>query len=128
MRKFIILLLLLITSLGSAQNVIHLGRSHNPSNLPIPDKYNLPYSLLPDSSLNNMEEDSLSNFVIYPTLILNGLIIRDSCIVDKFRNTYKLDSIKIKRLSYKKASKKRVPCTKDGTVIIKTRRGYMIEL
>lgn len=114
-----------MTYVGSAQNVIHLG--HNPSNLPIPDEYKLPYALLPDSSLDNRKVDSLS-FISYPTLILNGIIIKDSCIIDKFRNTYKLDSIRVRRLSYKKASKKRVPCTKDGAVIIKTRRGYFMEL
>ncbi|MBR0175008.1 MAG: hypothetical protein IJQ22_05850 [Bacteroidales bacterium] len=128
MKIFYILLSIIIASASSAQNVIHLGRSHNPSNYPIPDEYKIPYALVPDPFLDNLKDDSLSVFVTHPTLVLNGLIVRDSCIIDKFRNTYKSDSIKVWHLSYKKASKRKIPCTKDGAVIIKTRRGYFIEL
>lgn len=128
MKRFVICYFVLCTFIvANAQNEsIHFG--HNPAHFPVPEKWKIPYALLSDSTLRNQDDMFVSNFVIYPTLMLNGILIEDCNTVDRFRNNYDPKMIRFKVISYKKASKKGIICSEDGLLIVKTKRRYFIVL
>ena len=129
MKRLILFIVLICCPLiCKSQEVIHLGRSHNPSTSSVPQKWKLPYALLSDSFLQNQDHYFVSDFVIFPTLILNDIVVENQDIVDRFRNTYDPKAIRFKVISKEKASKKGLPFSNDGTLIVTTKRKYHIVL
>lgn len=71
--------------------------------------------------------------MVYPTLVLNNIIITDTTIVNYIRNNYfQLKSkgliIKDKLISQDKAKRRGINNVhRDGAIILRTRRGYYID-
>lgn len=68
--------------------------------------------------------------IVYPLLIVNGVIIRDENQLNNFRNNY-LDKIRKRKKFYtkEKATKMGIKdAPRDGVVWVTTRKGVVIEL
>lgn len=115
-------LCLSISLIGAAQNTIHIGPCTNSLHEELPDEYKLPYPLLPDSNLEGRDVSFRDSLIVYPVLIVNGIVINDNHTIDLFRNAYDPKRIRFKRLSYKQAKRKRIPCNKDGALIVRVPR------
>lgn len=91
----------------------------------VPDKYKLPYPLLSDSNLEGRNQSFMDSLIVYPVLIVNGIVVEDNNTIDLFRNSYDPKYIRVKRLSYKQAQRKKIPCNKDGALIIRIPKYYL---
>ncbi len=125
MKHCIIFYLIVLISLsGAAQTTISLKKSHNPSTTFDGPKFH--YALLPDSFLSHQDSLFLRTCVDYPLLIINGIVLEDKALIDRFRNTYVIDQVSFKKISRKKAMRKHLPYSEDGTLIVRTRKNYYI--
>lgn len=97
-----------------------------------PISLEIPYPLLSDDEIIN--DSLLSELFIYPTLIVNNIIVTDTEMINCFRNHYKY--LREKRIIYKpkfvrleQAQKMGLTnVSRDGAIIIKTRKKHFIDL
>ena len=95
----------------------------------VPDKNKIPFALIPDSFIiKNKESNVLTVGIINPTLMINGIIIEDNDLIDKFRNSYDPSQIRFKWLTKEKSLKKNINCSEDGLLIVKTKKNYHLIL
>jgi hypothetical protein len=83
------------------------------------------YPLLDDAQLKQVPNVAL----IYPLLVINGIVIRDEKLVNYFRNYSDRTKItKIKHISAEKVQKMGIPnVPKDGVLFISTKKGYYFD-
>ena len=88
------------------------------------------YPLTNDTKFQSDIQTDWGRLYIYPLLVLNNVIIRDSAALAKFRNTIKYTDIKkTKHLSKPEAEKLGIrDIPKDGVLFVNTKRGYLIDL
>lgn len=100
--------------------------------LSIRHDYALHYPTLSDKEIEYLSLHHTPRFT-YPTLIINNLIISDDKMINCFRNHFqdliKENKIRCKWVSYDKAMKKGfINASKDGAIIIKTKRNFYLDL
>ena len=113
-----------------SQLVTRTTLRNNNCSLELVKTWDFIYPLLPDIFFQNnpdiYQNDSIK--IIYPTLVLNGIIIEDQNSLDKFRNLYNPDSITYVLRSQQYANRMGIKCSKDGILIVKTKRHYHLRL
>ena len=88
------------------------------------------YPITSDASLDSLKNTPHHVNIIYPLLVVNGIVIRDRIILDKFRNTIKRSDIKhIKVIERERAMKIGLTEVPDyGAVLITLRKNCIFEI
>ncbi|MCQ2065096.1 MAG: hypothetical protein MJY66_04460 [Bacteroidaceae bacterium] len=83
-----------------------------------------PYPTISDQEIKEMNISS--DLIIYPTLIVNNIIITDTIAINLFRNNVRKENIARKRfLLEEQARKKGIPeVSKDGVLLIRLKRNF----
>lgn len=97
-----------------------------------PISLEMPYLLFSDEEI--LKDSILHELLIYPTLVVNDIVITDTGMINCFRNHYRY--LKRKKIIYKpkyvrleQAQKKGIiNVSRDGAIIIKTRKKHYIDL
>ena len=90
------------------------------------------YPLMSDAEIDELP--SYAHQFCYPTLVINNMVITDKQMIDCFRNHYRYlyDNgfiVKKKHISVKKAQRKGIyDVSRDGAIIIKTKRNFFFDL
>jgi|GEM_PF-4619986 len=91
---------------------------------------NLFYPLTNDVAMQTNIQEGRIRYYIYPLLVLNNVIIRDSIILSKFRNTIKYEDIKHKKHITKQEAESiginNVP--NDGVLFVETKKNRFVDI
>lgn len=67
--------------------------------------------------------------ILYPLLVINGVLIKDEKMINCFRNHFDRNKIaKLKHISKVEAEKKGIPnVSEDGALLVTTKKGYYFD-